>query len=312
MWTVSQVDISAVLYYYYCEELFYTISIALSKASILFFYLRIFPQRRFRIATYTLLGLNVGFAISYCFSVAFQCSPISGAWLGWDGEFQTECLNVPVLGWTGAGIGIALDLAEIILPLPILAHLNMSVRKKLQVSSMFTVGLFVTIFSIIRLKYLVQFGNTRNFTQNYVEVGFWSIIETSAGVLCACMPAIGHLFGKILPNFLGFASSPHCMSGDEYNRSESPGKSSTIFSKLSGMPKSSNMFAASRNSEPGVRQEWSVMSHETQSDVELMAMEKMMNEPRPGRAASAGPTDQWSCESGVELPVQARRSKGLL
>jgi len=54
----------------------------------------------------------------------------------------------------------------------------------------FLVGLFVTICSIIRLKYLAQIGAYTNATYHYNDTGLWSAIEGDVGVICACMPSI--------------------------------------------------------------------------------------------------------------------------
>jgi putative effector of murein hydrolase len=65
-------------------------------------------------------------------------------------------------GFARGGVEIFLDLAILTLPLPMLAKLNMSPKKKLQIMSMFCVGFIITIVSCLRLWSFVQFGNTTN------------------------------------------------------------------------------------------------------------------------------------------------------
>lgn len=48
-------------------------------------------------------------------------------------------------------MGIAMDVWLFVAPLPELARLNMSLRKKLMVGSMFALGIVVTAISIVRL-----------------------------------------------------------------------------------------------------------------------------------------------------------------
>jgi hypothetical protein len=129
------------LQYFYWEEIFYAVALALIKVSILFFYLRIFPRHGFRVCACILLGLHICYAIAYSLTVAFQCNPIDGAWLNWTNEYGARCVSINLLGWSGAAVNIFLDLCTIFLPVPELLALNMSVKKRMQIMLMFAVGL---------------------------------------------------------------------------------------------------------------------------------------------------------------------------
>lgn len=118
----------------------YISALAITKVSILCFYLKVFPKKSFRLSVYVLIALNICYAVGYDLVLAFQCSPIDGAWLSWDGEYNAKCISINVLGWSAAAINIALDMATIILPLPELFQLSMSWKKKIQILLMFTVG----------------------------------------------------------------------------------------------------------------------------------------------------------------------------
>jgi hypothetical protein len=93
-----------------------------------------------RLAIYVLIGFNVAYLVVFELISIFQCTPIEGAWLAWDGEFKATCRNINMQGWAAAGINIILDLATIILPLPELYKLSMSTKKKVQIVLMFSVG----------------------------------------------------------------------------------------------------------------------------------------------------------------------------
>lgn len=119
---------------------------------MLFFYLKVFPKKSFRICTYALILINLVYAVVYDLLLIFQCNPISGAWRTWDGEFEAQCISINGLGWSAAAINIALDLAVIFLPLPELYKLSLSLRKRLQIMAMFAVGFLYAaplIFSFI-------------------------------------------------------------------------------------------------------------------------------------------------------------------
>ncbi|KAI1874878.1 hypothetical protein JX265_003564 [Neoarthrinium moseri] len=190
---------------YYWDEIVYFPAIALTKISILLFYLDVFRRSIAGVqpVIYTLIALNVLYAIIFDLVSIFQCTPVPGAWLSWDHEHPSTCRNVNAQGWAAAAINILLDLATVILPLPELWQLSLSRTKKVQVMFMFSLGFIVTIVSILRLHSLVSFGNTTNLTQDYVVVGVWTTVEVPVGILCACLPAVRTILKVYYPAVFG-------------------------------------------------------------------------------------------------------------
>lgn len=58
-------------------------------------------------------------------------------------------------------------------------------------------GLFVTICSVVRLKFLVGWSKSTNPTYDYAILALWSLIELNAGVICACLPGMASLFRRL-------------------------------------------------------------------------------------------------------------------
>ncbi|KAI4658853.1 uncharacterized protein J4E79_006612 [Alternaria viburni] len=93
----------------------------------------------------------------------FQCQPISFFWDGWKGETSGRCtVDVRLFGFIRGAIEIMLDVAILSLPLPMLARLQMSWKKKVQIISMFAVGFIIFIVSCLRLWALVRFDQSSN------------------------------------------------------------------------------------------------------------------------------------------------------
>ncbi|KAJ5288689.1 hypothetical protein N7478_001719 [Penicillium angulare] len=203
MWTIPFDNITRVLYIYFWDELIYLSVLPMTKISICCFYLRIFPEKRFRIITYCVIGLNVAYLIVFVLISVFQCRPLPGAWLHWDGESNYKCNHINAQGWSAAAINMILDILVMTLPLRQLYQLNLSVRKKVYVMCMFGLGLFVTLVSILRLNSLIHFASTTNLTWDYVTIGYWSTIECDVGVICACLPAIRSLLRRVSPKLFG-------------------------------------------------------------------------------------------------------------
>ncbi|EFQ89000.1 hypothetical protein P3342_009549 [Pyrenophora teres f. teres] len=199
IWTLTDVQITNVLKFYFMGEIFYVVALGISKISILFFYLRVFPAKSFRVLTYSVMGVSAAYTIAFFFATTMQCWPISQAWTQWDGLHKGRCNNIHLQGWIAAAINIALDVVVMILPMKHLAALNMSLKKKIMVMSMFSVGIFVVFVSAIRLYSLIHFASTENITWNYVDAGIWSLIEINVSIICGCMPAHRLLIVKLWP-----------------------------------------------------------------------------------------------------------------
>ncbi|OGE52522.1 hypothetical protein PENARI_c010G04487 [Penicillium arizonense] len=98
---------------------------------------------------------------------------------------------------------MVLDILVMVLPLRQLYKLNLSVTKKVYVMCMFSLGVFVTLVSILRLNSLIHFASTTNLTWDYVSVGYWSTIEVDVGIICSCLPAIRSLLRRVAPGLFG-------------------------------------------------------------------------------------------------------------
>ncbi|KAK0637905.1 hypothetical protein DIS24_g10362 [Lasiodiplodia hormozganensis] len=203
IWTIPFDSITYILEVYFVDELLYLVVISMTKLSILFFYLRIFPDKTFRKISYGVMGFCIAYLITFLIVSIFQCNPVKAAWLHWDGSYHGACNNVNAQGWAAAAFNIALDLTVLFLPLRQLSKLVMGWKKKLQLLLMFLVGGFVTIVSVIRLETLFKFSNNTNFTWESAPFGYWSTIEMDVGIVCACMPAVQALLKRIFPTIFG-------------------------------------------------------------------------------------------------------------
>ncbi|KAH6649328.1 hypothetical protein F5144DRAFT_3134 [Chaetomium tenue] len=210
IWFVRPDNITLVVKMFFVEMLLYTITRFFVRASIILFYLRVFPpsqdNKLGRILQYTMI-FNVVYNISFLFAVIFQCTPISDFWTQWEGIHQGHCGNANILAWVAAATGIAFDLWLLALPFPQLLALNLHWKKKLMGGMMFFVGAAVMIISLVRLKTIDEFTRAVNPTQDIVQVCLWSAIELDVGVICPCLPSFRLLLRRLLPRVMGTASS---------------------------------------------------------------------------------------------------------
>ena len=163
--------------------------------SILLFILRVFPERKFRQIVYGVCAICMAYGISFIVATALQCWPAQWAWEQVDeSKGPGQCNNIHLQGWISAICNIVIDLIMLALPLRNLWNLQMKMKKKLMIMLMFSLGIFVTIISVIRLHSLVKFANSQNITWDYTEPAWWSTLEIHIGIICACLPAARQLF----------------------------------------------------------------------------------------------------------------------
>lgn len=140
IWTLPFETITAFGRYFYVLEILYFVQVTLLKSSLLYFYLRIFPDSRTRYVLWATLAFNGVYGASFVVAAIFSCTPISYFWVKWDGEHVGTCINLNVLGWTHAAISIALDFWMLAIPLSQLPGLQLHWKKKIGVAIMFFVG----------------------------------------------------------------------------------------------------------------------------------------------------------------------------
>ncbi|RSL58435.1 hypothetical protein CEP54_007771 [Fusarium duplospermum] len=199
IWTLSPRHITTVIRLCYILGTLYFAQTVLVKLAIIGFYIRIFPMRETRRLLWgTFIFTSVWGLASILVSI-FPCTPISYFWNQWDGLHQGKCMDINAILWSHASFSVALDLWMLAVPLWQLRSLQLHWKKKVSVAIMFSVGTFVTVVSMIRFKSLVNFGKSMNKTWELYNVSVWSTIETTVGIMCACLPTIRAVLVKIFP-----------------------------------------------------------------------------------------------------------------
>lgn len=185
----------------------YLAIIALTKISILFFYLRIFPNRGFHAVAYAIMAWVSASGMIFLLMQIFQCIPLSYSWEGWKGTYGPhKCVDVNTLAFTAAGFSIAQDVVILILPLPLLARLQVSRRSKIEVMVMFSLGIFIVITSCIRLRSIVHFARSSNPTWDYTDALIWTGLEAAVSIIVVSLPAVRVLIARVSPRLVASIS----------------------------------------------------------------------------------------------------------
>ncbi|KAF2787589.1 hypothetical protein K505DRAFT_396381 [Melanomma pulvis-pyrius CBS 109.77] len=264
MWSIPPDNITNSLKWLYVAYFMYQVAEFLCQLSILAFYLRIMINFKSRLVVWILMGLVTCFGLGNSFSMIFQCMPIHFFWDGWRGEMPGSCgVDVRLFGFVRGGIEIFLDLAILTLPLPMLAKLKMSKKKKLQIMSMFCVGFIITVVSCLRLWAFVRFAQTQNPTYDNTSGLYWCATESNLFTVVACMPAVHAIMHKVLRRFRDVSS----FASKGLYGSDGPGKGSYLRHNSDRHQKSGSLpfGVISKSTDVNIRR-----SERSDSDVELV------------------------------------------
>ncbi|KAI9673328.1 MAG: hypothetical protein M1829_004094 [Trizodia sp. TS-e1964] len=174
----------------YAFEVLYVVNITTTRFAVLLLYRRLFIARSFRIALYTISIFVLAWGITFFFLILLQCVPIPSIYTQEDGY----CLDRAKIFLPSAGIGIAIDFAILILPMPTVWKLEIPRREKFALMGIFLLGGFVCIASIVRVPFLADAVGSIDPTWNTLDGTLWSVIEICIGIVCACLPLLRPIF----------------------------------------------------------------------------------------------------------------------
>ncbi|KAI1503409.1 hypothetical protein F5X99DRAFT_375153 [Biscogniauxia marginata] len=191
----------------YAYQLLGTIGLWVIKLSVLLFYRRIFSISAFRTANNVFLGLTVAWGIAFTLVVAFQCLPVSNIWNKFEIEYGNSCIQVQPFYLALAISDVLLDVSICIMPIQHVRRLQMPLRQRIAVASIFLLGSIVVAIGITRA---IIFGWVISFTTNeplvyfsditWYTAGtlFWHLAENEVGLLGCCLPTYAPLFKSLL------------------------------------------------------------------------------------------------------------------
>jgi len=186
-------------------ELTYVATTTAIKMSILLFLRRMFPATTtpvaWRIAWFFVMAWVVMWSVGCGLAALFQCTPVSFFWNQLDGDIPGFCINEYSFLAANAALNITSDIMILVLPMPIVWRLHIKKSQKLAISSIFLLGGFVCLASIIRYTYLKEVIPV-DITFTNLPAGIWSLIEMSIGLVCACLPVMRPLLQYLVPKWV--------------------------------------------------------------------------------------------------------------
>ncbi|KAH6714279.1 hypothetical protein DL95DRAFT_341111 [Leptodontidium sp. 2 PMI_412] len=221
----------------FVEELYYVLMHWVIKMAFLLFYLR-FATKRFRTLVFCTIGINCAFTVIQWLLYCLQCIPI-------DAFFHPElhpgvkCIDNSVLAFVPAALNIFTDICIVVLPIQPLWAIQISLRKRLMLLSIISLGGVVVLISILRLTVLLEFQKMTNFTYSLGKIIIISCIELEVAIMAANAPSLRILISKATGGSQDATGGHHTLSN--MSRPQSKPRFATTSSTCHITSKGANM-----------------------------------------------------------------------
>lgn len=183
----------------YATQLTTTLTFALIKASVLFFYRRIFQGETFLKANTAMFCVIFCWTVGFFFSNLLQCWPININWNSQGGTSIQRCIHENEMYLAQAYSDVITDLMILALPLPCIWAMQLPIRHRIGVSCIFLLGILTAAAGAAKLvvlhRIVVAIDNGAA-DQTYIVTPsiYWPMIESSLGIVGACLPLLRPLF----------------------------------------------------------------------------------------------------------------------
>ncbi|KAH7254905.1 hypothetical protein B0J15DRAFT_559357 [Fusarium solani] len=213
-WQVSQAKYQILLKWTIPVNIFYMLSSDLAKISLLFFYLRLCPERTFRRIVQVLAGLFITYAVVYAIISLFGCQPIKASW-DLVAMATGKCVDKFGFFLAASVANVVMDLVILLLPLRIVIPLQIPRRQKLSLLLLFTTGGFVIIVAIYNCVLTIKLFSSANYTWGLAYELCWMYAELTGCIICASASSLKPFFKKCIPGI--FSSLGASYGGPSHN-----------------------------------------------------------------------------------------------
>ncbi|KAI0476736.1 hypothetical protein F4859DRAFT_60592 [Xylaria cf. heliscus] len=227
---VPEFDPAPGRWWFYLAQIFYNPVLALVKASILVFLLRLGGhRRRIRYFIYGLLTFNGLQAVAVFLVAVFQCIPIEANWDA-AAAATAKCIH-PSFHVIISSITLLTDILVLIIPFWIFLGLKLPLAARIAIIGVFLTGLAVTIIGAVRLAnvYKLFFVKPDPNHDPYYDIGITlNALEINLAIVSGAVPALRPLFRKWFPALFGGSTKKYPNAPYRY-------KSNTEYGKGTGL-----------------------------------------------------------------------------
>ncbi|KEY74717.1 hypothetical protein S7711_05466 [Stachybotrys chartarum IBT 7711] len=191
LWIVTTDQFTRLYQTTYAFVIVYISCISATKVSIMLFYRRMFGTN---LVWHVVFALAVLHWAEVTVTWLAGCRPVSYYWRQYtDPDAVGECIDAPVFYLANGCIGLVVDVAILLVPIPTVYKLKMALSQKIMVCGILLLGSFVCVASAVRIVMMYRLVNAADFTWAMSNVFIWSCCEPFVGIVCACLPTYAPL-----------------------------------------------------------------------------------------------------------------------
>ncbi|KAF2713200.1 hypothetical protein K504DRAFT_517170 [Pleomassaria siparia CBS 279.74] len=169
----------------------------------------IFPSRTNKYFCYSLLTFISIWAVAVFFISLFQCSPIQAYWQLAQYP-DRKCLDMAPLFYVTGGLNTLTDFLIFLWPAKDLAKIRISLKQRVTLIAMFSLGVIICIAGICRIWYTSIYIASYDIHYEGAVLYIILAIEAGTGIVCGCLPACKPLMTKMMPRtFVSSQESTH-------------------------------------------------------------------------------------------------------
>ncbi len=183
-------------------EITSTWSVALLKTGIAVMLRRFLRTRGWDTFLYSVIGVQIATAVFVTIMQSTRCIPIQTLWdptitdrRCWGDEAFKISMTV------AAALVIITDVIYATIPLTFLHHVRRSVRDRIVIGFLMSLGLLASAASIVKTVIVQQFDGTTDYAGHGLSIALWASIEAQVGIIAACIPCLRapflHLLGRL-------------------------------------------------------------------------------------------------------------------
>ncbi|PWY91668.1 hypothetical protein BO94DRAFT_583604 [Aspergillus sclerotioniger CBS 115572] len=202
MWDLHLSEIKPFKQYDLAAEDIFVVGIWLVKTSILLFYLRLSPEKRFRQMTYAIMVFVALYNIISLLVFTLGCLPVQAMW---DVTLMptAKCVQQLSFVYANAAFNLFSDLITLALPIKLCWSLQTTIKQRVLLMLVLMMGSFACVIAIVRIVTMMPFVDDMDLTWYKVTLAKWAMVEINVGIICSCLPVLRPLLLRIFPNLFG-------------------------------------------------------------------------------------------------------------
>ncbi|KAI1078175.1 hypothetical protein F5B20DRAFT_231253 [Whalleya microplaca] len=190
-WSIRLKDIEGFIYDYVLATILYCCALMLIKISILLEWAHLFVPRYARNLFYRIchgmIFANALLYIAIIVVINFACTPRERIWRRW---VPGTCININAFNLFITSFNLIFDIIILALPHGVIWKLSLSIRQKLGVSVVFSVGLIACVCAAGRVASAFNLSSSLDTTFAYSGYLIWGIAEVTTAQLVFYVPAL--------------------------------------------------------------------------------------------------------------------------